>query len=131
VKHYALDTSTLACFVRGEGLVPRRLVALAPQEVAIPAIVAYEIRCGLSRYERPHLMTAFENLLRSVAVLGFDAEAAEHAADILTQQDEAGPRLGPHDVLIAATARRHGCTLVTRKTAEFARVPGLLLEDWY
>jgi tRNA(fMet)-specific endonuclease VapC len=44
---------------------------------------------------------------------------------------EAGTPIGPHDVLIAATARRHGYTLVTHNTREFIRVPGLLLEDWY
>ena len=35
------------------------------------------------------------------------------------------------DVLIAATARRHRRTLVTRNTREFARVAGLALDDWY
>jgi tRNA(fMet)-specific endonuclease VapC len=31
---------------------------------------------------------------------------------------------------IAAVARATRCTLVTHNTAEFARVPGILLEDW-
>jgi predicted nucleic acid-binding protein len=29
-----------------------------------------------------------------------------------------------------AIVRRHGLTLVTHNTHEFARVPGLLFEDW-
>jgi tRNA(fMet)-specific endonuclease VapC len=32
--------------------------------------------------------------------------------------------------MIAAIARVHGLTLVTHNTSEFARVPGLLTEDW-
>ena len=41
-----------------------------------------------------------------------------------------GTPIGPHDVLIAAQARRHDATLVTANTREFSRVPGLRLEDW-
>lgn len=131
MTRYALDTNTLSYFMRGEGRVAQRLAATSPQQVAVPAIVAYEIRYGLSRSGRPALVTAFQHMMQAVAVLGFDAEAAEHAADIRTRLAEAGTPIGPHDILIAATARRHGCTLVTHNTREFARVPSLLLEDWY
>ena len=37
---------------------------------------------------------------------------------------------GPYDLLIAATALEHGATLVTNNVREFARVPGLMVEDW-
>jgi len=39
--------------------------------------------------------------------------------------------IGPMDTLIAGIALRHGATLVTHNTAEFRRVRGLNLEDWY
>ena len=128
---YALDTNTLSYFLRGEGRVAQRLASTSPQRVAVPAIVAHEIRYGLIRAGREGLATAFERMLQAATVLGFDAEAAQHAADIRTRLDAAGTPIGPHDVLIAATVRRHGCTLVTHNTREFSRVPGLLLEDWY
>ncbi|MFZ4768532.1 MAG: type II toxin-antitoxin system VapC family toxin, partial [Roseimicrobium sp.] len=38
--------------------------------------------------------------------------------------------IGPYDVLIAGQARARGLVLITRNTGEFARVPGLLMEDW-
>ena len=37
---------------------------------------------------------------------------------------------GAYDVLLAGQARRHGATLVTSNTKEFARVSGLKWEDW-
>jgi tRNA(fMet)-specific endonuclease VapC len=33
-------------------------------------------------------------------------------------------------MIIAAIALANGLTVVTHNTAEFERVPGLLLEDW-
>lgn len=42
-----------------------------------------------------------------------------------------GAPIGPHDLLIAATALRHHAELVTRNIREFARVPGLRCQDWH
>ena len=39
-------------------------------------------------------------------------------------------RIGTRDLRIAATALVHDCTLVTRNHQDFARVPGLHIEDW-
>jgi hypothetical protein len=41
-----------------------------------------------------------------------------------------GKPIGPYDLQIAAIARAHGLIVVTHNTREFARVPGLMLEDW-
>lgn len=128
---FALDTNTLSYYMRGEGGVARRLATMSPQRVAIPAVVAYEILFGLRRVSRTAQLAAFEKLLLTCAVLQFDAEAASHAADIRLELETAGTPIGPHDVLIAAIARRHQRTLVTHNTREFARVSGLQLEDWY
>lgn len=38
--------------------------------------------------------------------------------------------IGSHDLFIAAHARSRGMTLVTPNIHEFARVPGLRVEDW-
>jgi tRNA(fMet)-specific endonuclease VapC len=38
--------------------------------------------------------------------------------------------IGPYDVLLAGHALALGATLVTHNTREFARVPGLTVEDW-
>jgi tRNA(fMet)-specific endonuclease VapC len=45
--------------------------------------------------------------------------------------EAAGQPIGPHDLLIAATALRHGAALVTRNVAEFSRVPGLEVVNWH
>jgi tRNA(fMet)-specific endonuclease VapC len=53
-----------------------------------------------------------------------------HAGEIRAHLESAGTPIGHYDYLIAAQARRHGATLVTLNTREFARVPGLIVVDW-
>lgn len=127
----ALDTNTLSYFMRGEGRVAERLRAVSPQQVALPAIVVYEVNFGLRRAGRREQLSAFARMVQATTVLDFDVQAADHAARIRTELEAAGTPLGPHDLLIAATARRYKCVLVTHNTREFARIPDLALDDWY
>lgn len=131
MSSFALDTNTLSYFMRGEGGVAQRLAATSPKAVALPAIVVHEIRYGLWRAQRGVQLAAFERMVEVCRVLEVDAEVAKHAADIRWVLESKGTPIGPHDVLIAATARRHQHTLVTHNTREFARVPELGLDDWY
>ena len=55
------------------------------------------------------------------------AEAAAHAYENLRKQK---PRTGRMDLRIAAAALTRDCTLLTRNTVDFERVPGLRFEDW-
>jgi predicted nucleic acid-binding protein len=52
------------------------------------------------------------------------------AGDLRTTLETAGKPLGPYDRLIAADALRTGATLVTANVSEFARVRGLVCQDW-
>ena len=128
---FALDTNTLSYSRRDEGGVAMRMRALGPSSLAVPTMVVFEARFGLLRANRTRQLAAFESLTGAMRQLDFDAEAADHAARIRLQLEAAGTPIGLADLLIAATARRHGCTLVTHNTREFSRVSGLLLEDWY
>ena len=128
---FALDTYALSYFMRGEGRVAERLSATPPQQVALPAIVIYEINFGLRHAGRRAQLDGFARMVQATTALAFDAEAADHAARIELELKAAGTPIGPTDLLIAATARRHGRTLVTHNVREFARVAGLEVEDWY
>ena len=128
---FALDTNTLSYYMRQEGRVAERFQALPPQQIALPSVVVYELNYGLRRVGRRTALDALAKLVQTVDVLDFDLEAADHAARIRIELEARGTPISNADLLIAATARRHGCTLVTHNTREFARVPGLVVEDWY
>ena len=130
----ALDTNTVSYFFRGDPLVTARIAALSPSDLAIPAIVAYELRFGLERMpaeSREPRLKALDAFLRPLALLPFDAAAATVAAKLRAKLEAEGTPIGPHDLLIAATALAHGATFVTRNVGEFGRVEGLQLENWH
>ncbi len=129
-----LDSNTISYYFRGDPQVVPRLQALRPADVGVPAIVEYELRCGLMRLPlaaaAPRL-AALTQLLRPMQLLPFDSECAAQAARIRVDLEAAGTPIGPHDTLIAATALRHQATLVTRNVRGFSRVPGLQWVNWH
>jgi toxin FitB len=52
-------------------------------------------------------------------ILAFDERAAGHFADIAATRKRLGRRIGPVDAQIAAIARAHGMTIVTRDVKDF------------
>ena len=129
---YVLDTNTVSYFFRGEGGVAQRLLATSPREIAIPAIVTYELRFGVARLPMAkRLAEQLETLLGWVTILPFDDVVSQVAAKIRVTLERAGQPIGPLDVLIAATSQAVNGTLVTRNVSEFGRVPELQVDNWY
>jgi tRNA(fMet)-specific endonuclease VapC len=129
---FLLDTNTVIDYFKGKGKVALNLLAVAPSEVALPAIVAYEVWVGvLGSQNEKRRSIQFEQFLSVVDVLVFDAAASRRAAELRHALEGRGEAIGPLDTLIAGTALAHNATLVTRNEKEFARVPGLKLVNWH
>lgn len=129
---YALDTNTVLDYFKGKGEVGATLLATPPSELALPAVVAYEVWVGVLGSQNPkHRAAEYGRFLSLVSVLPFDAAAGRRAAELRVALERKGEGIGPLDTLIAATALAHNATLVTRNTREFGRVPGLSVVSWY
>ncbi len=129
---YILDTNTLIYFFKGIGKVADRLLNTPPRDIAIPAIVVYELFVGVEKSGSPHKrrdqLIAFTS---SIQILPFDRNEAESASSIRVSLEKNGTPIGPYDVLIAATALSAGGILVTHNINEFRRISGLRIEDWF
>ena len=128
---WMLDTNALSDLIRNpRGALMQRLAATEPDAVCTSIVVACELRFGASKKGSEALTQRVEQLLDTLTVLPLDAPADQHYADIRAALERAGTPIGSHDLLIAAHARSRGITLVTHNIREFARVPGLRVEDW-
>ena len=131
---FILDSNTISYYFRGDAQVVPRLQALRPADIAVPAIVEYELCYGLQRLPaaaaQPRLQ-ALAQLLQNFQILAFDSACASLAADVRAQLESQGQPIGPHDTLIAATVLRYQGTLLPRNVHEFPRVPGLRWCNWH
>jgi tRNA(fMet)-specific endonuclease VapC len=127
VARLILDTGVLVAGARGRG----HPGALADtDDVALPAIAIAEYLAGTLLDEDPAraaVQRAFlEEVLRAVPVLDYDEGIAEHHAELLAHVRRIGERRGAHDLVVAATARSTGRTLVTTDArARFGELPGV------
>ena len=129
---YLLDTNAcIVCLRRKPSSVVARLRGLRPDEVAVCTIVRAELLFGAARSRDPVNERALvERFLEPFTSLPFDDLAASHYAEVRYALERVGQRIGAHDLEIAAIALAQSLTLVTHNVSEFARVPGLVWEDW-
>lgn len=129
---YILDTNTLIYFFKGIGNVPGKFLSISPKEIAIPAIVIYELEYGITKSSSPKKRQAQLNeLCLLVNILPFGDKEAFLSASIRAKLEKKGMPIGPNDILIAGTALSHQGVLVTNNLKEFSRVPKLKTENWY
>ena len=129
---YLLDTCVLSDFARGHAQVLARLKSTLPQALAITTVTVMEIDYGLrlnAALERK-LRPVMEAFFRTVSVLPYDTDAARATAGVRAALKARGQPIGAYDALIAGCALARGLILVTSNTGEFARVAGVVLEDW-
>lgn len=127
---YLLDTNAVIAIFRDTASHPaRRVRQEALSNVAISVIVVHELFYGAFRSRLVNRNLARIDALE-FQVLEFDWEDSRHAGEIRALLASRGTPIRPYDILIAGQAVARNMTLVTRNTSEFARVPGLRIENW-
>ncbi|BDZ65503.1 type II toxin-antitoxin system VapC family toxin [Agromyces mangrovi Wang et al. 2018] len=126
-----LDTNILIFALRNRTPGLRERMRAQAGRMAVSSISVAELAYGVERSSDPaRNRRATEELLALTTRLALEERAAEHAGEIRAALAAAGTPIGAYDVLLAGHARSAGLTLVTNNVREFARVPGLLVEDW-
>lgn len=129
---YLLDSNVCIQYLRGRNpLVRQRLSAQPLPQIRLCSVVKAELYLGALRTANLAAnRSKVDGFVRPYLSLPFDDVAADVQSQIRHRLERLGTPIGPYDLQIAAIALVHACTLVTHNTAEFRRVPGLVLEDW-
>jgi predicted nucleic acid-binding protein len=105
--------------------------------VFVSVVTLAEIRYGIERLDSGRHRTRLETWLRGELtprfesrILFVDAAVADEWGRLTARSQAAGHRIEAMDALIAATARVHGLTLVTRNERDFAFALGEVLNPW-
>jgi tRNA(fMet)-specific endonuclease VapC len=136
VTRFILDTNTVSDFIdRREPLYSR--VLAAGEAVATTVITLDESLTGwynlIRKAKKPdRVVWAYDKLahatvhLAKLPILAFTLSAYT----VSDQLRGLKLNVGSDDLRIAAIALEHGATVVTANVRDFARVPGLPVEDW-
>lgn len=99
-------------------------------EIGICSVVATELAYGVAKSGSTRNRQALEMFLAPLMILPFDEDAIWSYGDLRAELMRKGTPIDSLDTMIAAHALSLRCTLVTNNTREFAKVPGLALENW-
>jgi len=129
---FMLDTNLCIDLMRGKAeRAFNHLRSLAVDEAGISTITLAELRYGAEKsIRRAHHEALIVAFCAPLAVVAFDARAAEVYGVIRATLEAAGTPIGPLDTLIGAHALAMGAVVVTANTREFQRIPGLVVENW-
>lgn len=128
---YLLDTNVLSALIRDpQGPISQRIAAAGEETVCTSVLVAAELRYGAHKSGSVRLAERVDLILSTLEILPLEVPADRHYGDIRQRLARLGTPIGPNDLLIAAQARSLDLTVVTAHEREFARVPGLRVENW-
>jgi predicted nucleic acid-binding protein len=120
----AADADALMDFLNDRGLAEQVTILLRERRLLVPAVAAFEVWCGA---RNPRVRDSFRAALRLSRIAPFDKATASRAGEIFRAAEAAGIRIAHRDCMIAAAALVARAPLLTRNTAHFARIPGLVL----
>jgi tRNA(fMet)-specific endonuclease VapC len=124
-----IDSSVLIAAGRRTLDLDTALADHADEPVGVAAITASELLHGVYRaattVQRQRRESFVERLLAALPVFPFDLVTARIHASLWARLAAKGATVGPHDLLIAATAIAAGYRVATRDRRSFGRIPGL------
>ena len=84
--------------------------------------VGVEIATGQRRQARRDFL---DDIVRALPILGYDLDVARIHSGLLVAVRKSGQPRGAHDLIIAATAKSSGRTVVTADIGGFEGLPGV------
>jgi tRNA(fMet)-specific endonuclease VapC len=129
-----IDASLLIEHERGRLDLEAWIAGREDEGVFLSVVTASELLHGVHRAKdrsvRARRAAFVEAVLDEFPLVGVDLLTARTHARLWAELAERGDLIGAHDLWLAATCVGRGLSLVTANVREFARVPGLVVEDW-
>ncbi|WP_310611454.1 type II toxin-antitoxin system VapC family toxin [Limnohabitans sp.] len=128
---YLLDTNIVIYVIKRRPIEVLGLFNEHAGRMAMSAITLSELYHGAEKSAKvSQNLEVIEEFSSLLEVLPYTAKASAHYGSIRSALEKAGQPIGVNDLHIAAHARSEGLVVVTNNVSEFARVPGLMVENW-
>lgn len=132
---YLSDTNVFSRYLRGIDESIRAKLEANLRFCRLSSVVLSELEYGAAKRADLPALRQHVQRLRTLIAVEADYICADAAYYGLVRAHLARLKpnaqwIGPYDLMLAAQGLRLGATVVTSNAEEFARVPGLSLENW-
>ncbi len=128
---YMLDTNICIYVMKSYPPKLRERFNAHAEQLCISSITLSELHYGAEKSARRAAnLTAIEQFVARLDVLAFGDKAAAHYGQLRAELERSETPCGPHDIQIGGHARSEGLVLVSNNLREFARMPGVRVENW-
>jgi predicted nucleic acid-binding protein len=126
MESLVVDTDVISFFAKADTRAAAYWRELAGRQACICFQTVAELRLwALLRRWGAARQDGLDSLLHRFIILPYDAQTAEHWAQVTAHRRRLGRPIECGDAWIAAAAVRHGSTLVSHNAKDYADVPGL------
>lgn len=131
MPRYLLDTNIVSDLIKNpQGPISTKIAQVGESEIATSIIVAAELRFGAMKRGSVGLTEQVEAVLGAINILPLQPPVDQYYGQIRVELEAQGLIIGSNDLFIAAHAMSLSAILVTGNVDEFARVHGLMVENW-
>ena len=127
---YLLDSDWVIDYLHGHGPTVRRIHELASDDIGLSIISLAELHEGLVTTRNPRDdEQRLRDFVLGVTIVGLDEDTCRIFGRERSRLRAEGNLIGDFDLLIGATAVRHGLTLLTNNRRHFERLADLAIES--
>ena len=128
---YIVDTDILIYFLKNNEKVVESFSKINDKNVFTTIINYTELLFGAyNSLKVEQNLRKFKSFLKTINILDFDKEAAEHYARIKAKLKREGNLIADMDLLIASICLAKKYVFVTNNTRHFSRIENLTIENW-
>lgn len=126
---YLLDTTACIALIRGNEEVVDRILEVGEDECMVSEMTIAEPYYGAVKSGKPSHLKDVRLIMESFEIVPI-FPCLQTYGEMKCGLEQKGMRIDEFDLLIASTALYNNMTLVSHNTKHFARIQGLMLEDW-
>ncbi|MGV3598656.1 MAG: type II toxin-antitoxin system VapC family toxin [Bacteroidota bacterium] len=126
---YLLDTNICIFFLRGQHNLYDTINKIGAENCFISEITVAELKFGAEKSTNPKNKIVTEEFISNFSIIPIFDSLDIYAKEKVRLQ-KAGIPVDDFDLLIGSTAVSKNLIMVTNNVKDFARIEGILIEDW-
>ena len=129
MKKYLLDTNICIFYMKGKYELDKKIEKAGQKNCFISEITVAELLYGAYHSKNQKHILETQQFIEEFSTIPFAGLADDFAKQKNMLADK-GQMIDDFDIMIGASALKHGCVMVTENVKHFSRIENLTIENW-